>query len=149
LLGVKKGVKLAFNITKTFPILEKSLFYRQIRQDLIASNIANADTPFYKSRDIRFEEALKAQEDKLYNKDKKLKLAKTSPMHLESKDEDKYKPIVFFRDGHLARNDGNSVDIDVEMSEMAKNAIAYKATVAAIKKDIEIFNAVIEYSKNI
>ena len=142
---------MAFNITKTFPILEKSLVYRQIRQDLIASNIANADTPFYKSRDIRFEEALEAEKERLYNKkDKKLSLAKTSPMHLEPKEfNDAFKPIVFFRDGHLARNDGNSVDIDVETTEMAKNNIAYNATVAALKKEIQIFNAVIEYSKNI
>ena len=142
---------MAFNITKTFPILEKSLVFRQIRQDMIASNIANADTPFYKPRDIRFEEALEAEKEKLYNKNsKKLELAKTSPMHLEPKDiNDNFKPIVFFRDGHLERNDGNSVDIDVETSEMAKNLVAYNATVAAIKKDIQIFNAVLEYSKNI
>jgi len=141
----------AFEITKTFPILEKSLYYRQIRADLISSNIANADTPFYKPRDIRFEEALEEEKAKIYNKNaKKLELAKTSPMHLEPKDiDDAFKPIVFIRDGHLQRNDGNSVDIDVETTEMAKNAIAYNATVAAIKKEIQIFNAVIEYSKNI
>jgi len=142
---------LAFNITKTFNLLEKSLYYRQIRQDMIASNIANADTPFYKSRDIRFEEALNAEKEKLYdNQNKKLELARTSPMHLEPKDiDDNFKPIVFLRDGHLTRNDGNDVDIDVETAEMAKNSVAYNATVAAIKKEIQIFNAVIEYSKNL
>ncbi len=142
---------MAFNITKTFNILEQSLYYRQIRQDLIASNIANADTPFYKPKDIRFEDALQTEAEKLYNNNsKKLKLAQTSPMDLEPKNIDnEYKPTIFFRDGHLARNDGNSVDIDVETTELAKNYIAYNATVAAIKKDIQIFNAVIEYSKNI
>jgi len=141
----------AFEITKTFPLLEKSLYYRQIRADLISSNIANADTPFYKPKDIRFEEALEEEKAKIYNKNtKKLELARTSPMHLEPKNiDDAFKPIVFIRDGHLQRNDGNSVDIDVETTEMAKNAIAYNATVAAIKKEIQIFNAVIEYSKNI
>jgi len=141
----------AFEISKTFPILERSLYYRQIRADLISSNIANADTPFYKPRDIRFEEALEEEKAKIYNKNtKKLELAKTSPMHLEPKDiDDAFKPIIFMRDGHLQRNDGNSVDIDVETTEMAKNTIAYNATVAAIKKEIQIFNAVIEYSKNI
>jgi len=141
----------AFEISKTFPLLEKSLYYRQIRADLISSNIANADTPFYKPRDIRFEEALEQEEAKLYNQNnKKLELARTSPMHLEPKDiDDAFKPIIFIRDGHLQRNDGNSVDIDVETTEMAKNTIAYNATVAAIKKEIKIFNAVIEYSKNI
>ena len=142
---------MAFEISKTFPLLEKSLYYRQIRADLISSNIANADTPFYKPRDIRFEDALSREEAKLYNHNSKtLELAKTSPMHLEPKDiDDAFKPIVFIRDGHLERNDGNSVDIDVETTEMAKNTIAYNATVAAIKKEIQIFNAVLEYSKNI
>ena len=142
---------MAFNISKTFNILEKSLVFRQIRQDLIASNIANADTPFYKPRDIRFEEALEAEKERIYNnKNKKLELAKTSPMHLEPKEfEDSFKPIVFFRDGHLARNDGNSVDIDVETTEMAKNMIAYNATVKALKTEMKIFNAVLEYSKNL
>ena len=142
---------MAFEITKTFPILEKSLYYRQIRADLISSNIANADTPFYKPKDIRFEEALEEETKRLYNENsKKLELAKTSPFHLEPKNiDDNFKPIVFFRDGHLERNDGNSVDIDVETTEMAKNTIAYNATIAAIKKEIQIFTEAIEYSKNI
>jgi len=142
---------LAFEISKTFGILEKSLYLRQIRGDMIASNIANADTPFYKPRDIRFEDALKEETRNLYeNKNNKLKLAVTSPMDIEPKNlDDDFKPVVFFRDGHLQRNDGNSVDIDVETTEMAKNTLAYQATVAAIKKEIQIFNAVLEYSKNI
>ena len=142
---------MAFNITKTFNILEQSLYYRQIRQDLIASNIANADTPFYKPRDIRFEEVLNEEAEKIYNKGSKtLKLAITSPLDLEPQNiDDKYKPVIFYRDGYLERNDGNSVDIDTETTEMAKNYIAYNATIAAIKKDIQIFNDVLNYTKNI
>ncbi|GAB6045663.1 flagellar basal body rod protein FlgB [Caminibacter profundus] len=142
---------MAFEISKSFDILEKSLHYRKIRQDMIASNIANADTPYYRPKDIRFEEALSAEIDKKFGKpSKKLELAKTNPMHLEPKDiENEYKPIVFFRDGHLARNDGNSVDIDVETTEMAKNNMAYNAAIRALRKDIEIFKAVIDSSKNI
>ena len=59
------------------------------------------------------------------------------------------KAIIFYRDGHLARNDANSVDIDVETTEMAKNNIAYNAAIQALKKDIDIFKAVIDSSKNI
>ena len=142
---------MAFEISKSFNILEKSLHYRKIRQDLIAANIANADTPFYKSRDIRFEDALENEVKKAFNEpSKRLKLAKTNPMHLEPKDiEYEDKPVVFFRDGHLTRNDGNDVDIDVETTEMAKNNIAYNATVEALRKDIEIFKAVIDSTKNI
>jgi flagellar basal-body rod protein FlgB len=138
---------MAFEISKNFNLLEKSLYYRKVRQDMIASNIANADTPYYRPRDIRFEEALEAQ---MKNDSKKLELAKTNSMHLSGfKDNDETKPIIFFRDGHLARNDGNSVDIDVEMSEMAKNNIAYNATIEALRKDIALFKAVIDSTKNI
>jgi flagellar basal-body rod protein FlgB len=132
----------------TINFLEKSLEFRKIRQDLIASNIANADTPYYRPRDIRFEEALENEIKK--NPTKKLPLAKTSPMHLDPVDlKDDLKPIVFFRDGHLARNDGNSVDIDVETTEMAKNAVMYNAEVAAVKKRVDLFKLVIDSSKNI
>jgi len=49
----------------TINFLEKSLEFRKIRQDLIASNIANADTPYYRPRDIRFEEALENEIKKI------------------------------------------------------------------------------------
>ena len=42
---------------KTTQALEASLKYRQMRQELIASNIANAETPGYKAKKIDFEEA--------------------------------------------------------------------------------------------
>jgi flagellar basal-body rod protein FlgB len=143
---------MAFEIAKGFNVLEKSLFYRRIRQDMIASNIANADTPYYKSRDIRFEDALQAEIDKEFGeyRDRQLKLAKTNPLDLEPKDIDSpFKPKIFFRDGFLERNDGNDVDIDVETTEMAKNDIAYKATIAAIKKEIQIFTLAVDSSKNL
>ena len=143
---------MAFEISKSFDILEKSLHYRKIRQDMIASNIANADTPYYRPKDIRFEEALQEEVNKKFNTPQppKLKLAQTEPGHMAGFDESEdAKPVVFFRDGHLARNDGNSVDIDVETTEMAKNNIAYNAAIQALRKDIDIFKAVIDSSKNI
>jgi flagellar basal-body rod protein FlgB len=149
---VKKEFGMAFEISKSFDILEQSLHYRKIRQDMIASNIANADTPYYRPRDIRFEEALEEEVNKKFNvpTPPKLKLAQTEPGHMPGFDaDDDIKPVVFYRDGHLARNDGNSVDIDVETTEMAKNNIAYNATIQALRKDIEIFKAVIDSSKNI
>jgi flagellar basal-body rod protein FlgB len=120
---------------------------------MIASNIANADTPYYRPRDIRFEDALQKEVDQKFgiqDGTPRLKLAQTEPGDLPGFDDsDDIKPVVFYRDGHLARNDGNSVDIDVETTEMAKNNIAYNATIQALRKDIEIFKAVIDSSKNI
>jgi flagellar basal-body rod protein FlgB len=45
-------------INRAHTLMAKALDYRALRQDLISSNIANVDTPFYRSRDIAFEDAL-------------------------------------------------------------------------------------------
>jgi flagellar basal-body rod protein FlgB len=119
---------------------------------MIASNIANADTPYYKPRDIRFEDALVAQENELYGQDttKKLQMARTDSKDLVPQDEaSEIKPTLYYRDGHMARNDGNSVDLDVETTEMSKNSIMFNALVMANKKDAAIFNSVIDASSKV
>jgi flagellar basal-body rod protein FlgB len=140
-----------FEISKSFKYLESSLQYRAIRQDLIAGNIANADTPYYKSRDIDFEDMLSKKAAQEFNKnDKKLALAKTTENMMPGIDEENSdKPTIFFRDGHLARNDGNTVDLDVESTELSKNNMMYNASIEALKKQVSIFKAVIASSKNI
>jgi len=141
----------SFEISKSMKYLEQSLHYRAIRQDLIAGNIANADTPYYKARDISFEDMLAKEAKKEFEKDnKKLELARTTPDMLPALDEeDNDKPTIFFRDGHLARNDGNTVDLDVETTELSKNSMMYNADIEALKKEAAIFRAVITASKNI
>jgi flagellar basal-body rod protein FlgB len=129
-------------------IAEAALNYRAARQDMIASNIANVDTPNYRPRDIRFEEALAQKSAELYGaKDTTLQMTKTSSAHLSGLDtSNQTKGTTFFRDGHMARNDGNSVDLDVESSEMAKNSMMYTALIAAMKKNGNIFKSVIDAS---
>ena len=138
-------------IGKTSKLLSEALDYRAARQDMIASNIANADTPFYRPRDIRFEEALRAKADALYHKnDNQLQMATTDAKHLTPQTQNaSIKPTLYFRDGHMARNDGNSVDIDVETTEMSKNSVMFNAIIQAKKKDAAIFRAVIEASQKV
>jgi flagellar basal-body rod protein FlgB len=142
---------MSIEISKTHALLAKAMDYRAERQDMIASNIANADTPFYKPRDISFEDALVAKKNELYAQDQqKLQMARTDPKDITPKQEsNSYKPTLYFRDGHMARNDGNSVDIDVETTEMSKNSIMFNALVMANKKDMAIFNSVIDASAKI
>ena len=45
--------------SKSSPLVESALAGRELRQKLISGNLANVDTPFYKARDIRFEDVLK------------------------------------------------------------------------------------------
>jgi len=136
---------MSFEISKAHSLIAKALDYRAARQDMIASNIANADTPYYRPRDIDFKSAMIAQRRKLYNQSSnKLEMAVTNSKHLKPKDEtNMVKPTLFYRDGHMARNDGNSVDLDVETTEMSKNSVMFRALVQANKKESEIFKSVL------
>jgi len=147
----KEGAFMSIEISKTHALLKKAMDYRAARQDMISSNIANADTPYYKPRDIRFEDALIAKKNELYHDDsRQLKMAVTNERDLEpQKETSSLKPTLFFRDGHMARNDGNSVDIDVETTEMSKNSIMFNALVMAAKKDSAIFKSVIDSSSRL
>lgn len=141
-----------FESSKIYPMVYKALDYRSIRQDMIASNIANVDTPFYRPKDLDFETHLAKEETKvLQNKpDLELKMAQTSPKHIKGKSfDDNQSAIMFFRDGHLAKNDGNSVDLDVETSEMGKNSLMYQALTTALKKHKGIFAYAVDSSKNL
>lgn len=138
-------------ISPVYKYAHKALDYRSIRQDLISGNIANVDTPFYKPRDIDFESYLSDAMNEEFGKTRSLELqmAQTSSKHLSPIEEKLKGGTIFFRDGHMARNDGNSVDLDVETSEIGKNSVMYQALVSSLKKHKGIFAYALESSKNI
>ena len=142
---------MSLEISRSFGLIEQALDYRSARQDMISSNIANADTPFYKPRDISFKDTLVAKQAEVFNESSnKLALAQTNGSHIPLTNETSTsKPTVFFRDGHMARNDGNSVDIDVETTEMSKNSIMFNALIQAAKKDTMMYKSVIDSSSKV
>lgn len=142
---------MAVSVSRTSILAKEALNFRAAREKMIASNIANADTPYYKPRDIRFGDYLAAKKADIMNEPKdKLEMAQTDSNHIPlQKSLSTSKPITFFRDGHMARNDGNSVDIDVESTELSKNSIMFKALISAIKKDGQIYKSVIDASSKV
>jgi len=139
---------MGIKVSRAHDLMQSALDYRAARQDMIAGNIANADTPFYRPRDIRFEEVLAQKSASVFaDKSQTLAMSRTDGSHLGGADTAfTSKPTTFFRDGHMARNDGNSVDLDVETTEMAKNSTMFNALTAAIKKDSMLFKSVIDAS---
>ena len=139
---------MGIQVSRAHALMNEALNYRAVRQDMIASNIANADTPFYRPRDIRFEDQLAEKRREIFaDKSERLEMAKTDAAHIEPKRSASLdNAVIFFRDGHGARNDGNSVDLDVETTEMAKNSIMFNALLAAKKKGGAIYKSVIEAS---
>ena len=138
---------MGIHISRSHDLMESAMNYRAARQDIIAGNIANADTPFYRPKDISFEDTLAQKSAEIFNnKSEELQMAQTNGAHLGPIDSGSSKPTTFFRDGHMARNDGNSVDLDVESTEMAKNSTMFNALTAALKKDSALFKSVIDAS---
>lgn len=137
-----------FEYSKAKPLAEAALNYRSLRQDLISSNISNVNTPFYRPKDVRFEDMLTKKAKEIFegHKNKELKVAKTHEYHLENFPDEENLATIYYRDGHLARNDGNSVDLDIEMSEMSKNGVMYNALTEMLKKNGAIFKAALESS---
>ncbi len=143
---------MVYTTTKAKPLMEEALNARAQRQDMISGNIANIDTPFYKARDIDFESALIEKTKEIYNKNdvKELKMAQTDDKHMSAyKSSDNLKATVFLRDGHMARNDGNTVDLDVETTELSKNSVMFTALTAALKKNGQIFRSVLDASAKV
>lgn len=104
-------------------VLEKAMDASLLRQKVIAENIANVNTPFYKRKEVSFEDELKKA---LYKDEPILKLKTTNPKHIENFSYTELPdPKVKVIDDILFRRDLNNVNIEKEMVELAKNNIRY------------------------
>lgn len=109
-----------------------ALNMRAARQELLASNIANADTPNYKARDIDFASALK---NAMAGAPAGLPVVKTAPAHLEGNSGASIMGApVMYRKPVQPSADGNTVDMDVERAQFADNALRYEASVRFVSE---------------
>ena len=104
--------------------LERALAGSSLRQQAIASNIANVNTPGYRREDVDFQSALR---NAWGNQDAVAKVT----------------PAVGDDPSAVVRQDGSSVDIDVEAAAQAKNGLQYEALSAVIKTRISILRSAI------
>lgn len=122
-------------IDDMFLFNQAALNLRAARQELMASNIANADTPNYKARDIDFASALQGA---LAGSGQKLQVAVTSPQHLAgATGESVMGAPVQYRQPLQPSADGNTVDMDVERAQFADNALRYEASVTFVSADVK------------
>ncbi|WP_374520961.1 flagellar basal body rod protein FlgB [Undibacterium squillarum] len=121
---------------------ETALSIRGQRQQLLASNIANADTPNYKARDIDFastlQTALGVQQGKSVTE-----LNKTAAKHLDAKQSGDNDGVLYRKEvqGNI---DGNTVDLDVERNQFTENALRYEASLTMINMQIKGMLAAIQ-----
>ncbi len=119
---------------------ELALSIRGQRQQILASNIANADTPNYKARDIDFNTALAAamNQDASYAQMQKTHTHHLSPTGSVFGTAPSYRPVV---QGSV---DGNTVDMDVERNAFAENALRYEASLTMMGMQIKSILSVIQ-----
>jgi flagellar basal-body rod protein FlgB len=104
---------------------------RSYRQELLASNIANADTPNYKARDIDFKSALGAALSGRNEGD--LALRRTQGGHLPGlAGPNAYGAAVRYRSEYQGAVDGNTVNMDIERAAFAENAMQFEAILTFI-----------------
>jgi len=107
---------------------------RAYRQELLASNIANADTPNFKARDIDFKGAL---EGALAGRaEGSLGMARTSSRHFGSESGQTLGLPVKYRTEYQPNVDGNTVNMDVERAAFAENAIQMEALLTFVRSDL-------------
>ncbi|EAX48672.1 flagellar basal-body rod protein FlgB [Thermosinus carboxydivorans Nor1] len=117
-------------------VLEKALAAAALRHKVISNNIANVNTPGFKRSEVHFEEQLKQALNA------KSGLSRTHQRHIAAKGDD-FSVEVITVNNTAYRADGNNVDIDFEMAEMAKNNIYYDAVAQQLNRYFSNLKSVI------
>lgn len=123
-------------LNAAFDLHQKSLQLSQHRQVILAANIANADTPGYLARDIDFSQHLRKTILQNAQGGRGLKLAQTSPVHLDEK-QNINMPLLQYRNVDQASVDGNTVDMDRERINFSDNALKYQVSVTLLNTKIK------------
>lgn len=108
------------------------------RGRVLASNIANADTPNYKARDFSFQQALAAATGQgSAHSSSVVQVVRTNAAHLSGPNGAAGGPSLLYRAPLQSALDGNTVDLDVERANFAENSVRYEATLRFLNSQIK------------
>lgn len=120
---------------KTDAVLEESLNLRMQRHMVNLSNVTNSMTPGYRALGFDFEKQLQAA----IGDSEQMKMRTSDPRHMKTPGlsaDGNLKPDLFVKPTESIGNDGNTVDVDQEMTEMAANQIVYRATIEVLNRQL-------------
>lgn len=124
---------------KTISWLEKSLNVRLVQHDLLASDIANSETPGFKEEHLNFRKTMAS-----FTGEGGLTLVRTDPGDLPGEDAFGGGRLDLVSDPGPQGADGNSVNMDTEMVRLGENGLLYNATVQALAHKLDILKEAIE-----
>jgi len=115
---------MAINFDQALGIHPQALAMRERRSEVLAANLANADTPGYKARDLDFKSILKQ------NLPEARTLERTQAGHIAP--QQLVESRVLYRNPNQVSLDGNTVEANVEQAKYAENAVQYQASLQFI-----------------
>jgi flagellar basal-body rod protein FlgB len=120
-----------------FGIHEQALLLHGQRMGVLATNIANADTPGYKARDIDFSAVLSHTDSST------LPMATTQADHIQLSSDELGSADLMYRSPYQASLDGNTVEMPVEQAAFSENNVRYQASLGFINLKIAEMNLAI------
>ena len=117
-------------------MLKTRMYWLEERQKLLAENVANADSPGYRGRDLKqldFNAALRSTAS--------VTLAATAPGHFGAGGDTQFAPAL--RGGFEPTSNGNAVVLEEEMMKVAENQAEYQKTLNLYRKMITLFKTAI------
>jgi flagellar basal-body rod protein FlgB len=122
---------MSFSLDKAFGIPAAALQLRSQRVKVLAENLANADTPNYKARDIDFKTAMQQAQGQLPL------LKATHTEHLQPPGASPANPQVLYRVPLNPALDGNTVETEAEQAKFAENTVSYQAAMTFLNNRIQ------------
>jgi flagellar basal-body rod protein FlgB len=119
---------------KTTDALKASLDLLQVRHNVTAANVANAETPGYKAKKVDFEESLARALD--LDGMRRLDIGHAGHQPSEFGRLDRVRPDVYDNPDVNMSNDGNTVDLEREMSKLLETSIRYRMASELIKRKL-------------
>tara|TARA_B110000467_G_C18243077_1_gene435817 strand:+ start:356 stop:754 length:399 start_codon:yes stop_codon:yes gene_type:complete len=128
---------MAISLNKSFQLHSQALSIRSQQAEVIASNIANADTPGYKAKGIDFKQTLAQALQK-----QQMGMSRTNEKHFDVRT-GQNNNVQFRVPDQPDTGDGNTVDVQVERNLYLENSLKYQATVQFLNGKINAYKKVI------
>ncbi|MEO3989052.1 flagellar basal body rod protein FlgB [Pseudocitrobacter cyperus] len=116
---------------------QEALNLRAERQEILAANIANADTPGYQARDIDFASEMKKVMERGRAGTQGVALALTSERHIPAQNLSSAATDLLYRIPDQPALDGNTVDMDRERTQFADNSLQYQTGLTVLSGQIK------------
>ena len=123
-------------LTGSLNLYEQAIGLRHERQQILTSNIANADTPGYKARDFDFANELQKAVDQ-GGTGNALALSRTSAQHIEGQVASTSSVDLAYRVSAQPSLDGNTVEMNRERAAFSDNSVRYQAAISMLDSRIQ------------